>query len=351
MKNLVLHIEYLLTQCDCVVVPGWGALVVQHEKAQVCADRSIAPPRRWISFNPLLTHNDGTLAHSVMRAEGCSFDEAMQVINNHVNEWHDIIASNKSIEWPNIGAFHGQEDLTLQFVEADNSVVNASLSLLSTLSMPLLVDILSKEEPEEEIEVVQHEQPALRWYQSAWSAVASVAAVIVFMLFISTPVDNFQPTNDYANMVATEVLGVYTPSIATSPVVQPEVAVQEEETTQDCEPVSDAQQDDVVTDAGNCVAMQNKVIEPKNELVEVEQETPRYILVIGSLPTRALAEKQIAEFESMGVTDVISIYESNGKYRLYIEGYDNMDHAKARLAYYNEQPNRHFAGIWICSTK
>ena len=92
-------------------------------------------------------------------------------------------------------------------------------------------------------------------------------------------------------------------------------------------------------------------IEPINEEVEISEVMPRYILVIGSLPTRSLAEKQIAEFKAMGVTDAISIYESNGKHRLYIEGYESIEHAQARVNYYNEQPNRLFAGIWICSTK
>ena len=80
MNNVVRHIEYLLTRHDCVVVPGWGAWIVQSVSAAVIGNAAPIPPRKWLSFNAALSHNDGMLAHSLMRAEGCSYDEAMAQI-------------------------------------------------------------------------------------------------------------------------------------------------------------------------------------------------------------------------------------------------------------------------------
>ena len=77
---MVQHIEYLLTRHDCVVVPGWGAWIVQSVSAVVAGNAAPLPPRRWLSFNASLSHNDGMLAHSLMRAKGCGYDEAMAQI-------------------------------------------------------------------------------------------------------------------------------------------------------------------------------------------------------------------------------------------------------------------------------
>jgi hypothetical protein len=87
------------------------------------------------------------------------------------------------------------------------------------------------------------------------------------------------------------------------------------------------------------------------ETIEVANEHPLYILVIGSLPSLSQAQKQIVNFYDAGINQEIKIYEAGGKYRLYIDGYDMMSQAQSKLDALLAQPDAPFAGVWICSTR
>lgn len=62
------HIEFLLMEHDCVVVPGLGAFLIHYTPAYFDADtETFMPPSRTLGFNPEVNINDGLLADSVMR--------------------------------------------------------------------------------------------------------------------------------------------------------------------------------------------------------------------------------------------------------------------------------------------
>ena len=338
MNSLSLHIEYLLTQHDCVVVPGLGALVVQHSHAIFEANNTITPPRRWLCFNPLLAHNDALLAHSVMKAQQCSYDEAMTIIGNQVAQWLNTLQQGGSVVLDNIGSFSYQDNGAILFTEAASTIVTKSLSMLPTIDMPLLTDILPFEAEDERIEISTQKPVKITWYRRTARAIASVAAIVILMLFISTPIDNFQPTNDYAGLVLSEILSKQEAATLIDDTISTDM-------------IDDILADKLIDEPESVEIDTPAVGETTSVTAEKSlDQLPRYILVIGSLPTRNLAEKQIAEFASMGITDHINIYESNGRYRLYIEGYDTMQQAQQRLNEITAQSLLPVSGIWICST-
>ncbi len=353
MKNLVLHIRYLLTQHDCVIVPGWGALVMQHSDAQFATDSKLLPPRRWLSFNPLLAHNDAMLAHSLMRAEGCSYDEAMSYITQQVDTWRNALRSGETIAWEKIGCFKSQSEGTMLFEEAQDVEVNASMGLLQPLMLTHIGDVLPALEENELTREIHTSSTTITWHRKVWQAAASVAAIVILMLCISTPVDTYEASNDYASLVAGEIFG----SVADVQQITEADAIAEEYATS-LEVV--AEQSSLPESIENVNNIANKQVVEPAEVVDSEQHntaishaqsTPRYVLVIGSLPSQSLAEKQIKEFKQQGVEDDIKIYESNGKYRLYIDGYDTMQQAQTQLAVLTYQPQMPFSGVWICATR
>lgn len=358
MKNLVLHIRYLLTQHDCVIVPGWGALVVQHECASFDLDNNIVtPPRRWISFNPLLAHSDGVLAHSIMRERACTYEQAMAVIDEQVVEWRECVLRDGKVMWDKIGTFTKQDDTTMIFAEADDVEVLASISLLQSLSMPLLSQLLvpvddDKELIADEDTVSTPSRVHIGWKRRAWQAVASVAIIVMVMLSISTPVDSFETTNDYAALVAVEMLNYKTidetPCLVNdtiSSVVVNEAVDEDVDNTIDILTES-VDSDYVATNDAATVESTSTITE-----VQVSEEHPRYILVIGSLTSLSQAQVQIVNFRHAGVEQDIKIYENAGKYRLYIDGYSTMSQAQQRLDSLTAMPENPFSGIWICSTR
>ena len=87
MLELVRHIEYLLTEHDCVLVPGLGGFVLQYVPARFSEDRkSIQPPGKQITFNSSLSYNDGLLAQSLMRTLDIDYGKAVAMIEHWVDE-------------------------------------------------------------------------------------------------------------------------------------------------------------------------------------------------------------------------------------------------------------------------
>ena len=65
MITITQHIEYLMMYNDCVVIPGWGALIANYASSSVESGK-VARPGRLIGFNSTISHNDGMLATSLM---------------------------------------------------------------------------------------------------------------------------------------------------------------------------------------------------------------------------------------------------------------------------------------------
>ncbi len=357
MKNLVLHIRYLLTRYDCVIVPGWGALVVQHDSASFDLDNNIiTPPRRWLSFNPLLAHNDGVLAHSIMRERGCTYEQAMSVIDSQIAEWREVMLHDGKVMWDKIGTFSKQEGTTMLFVEADDVEVLTTLALLQPVSLPALSQLLTPIDTEDELVDVDDITPSIRisWKRRAWQAVASIAIIVMIMLSISTPIDNFETTNDYASLVAIELLGGNV--MVDDQVSLQDTAVSSALLSEDTAEVGiDNETDSSYESAVDTLVMINTEISPEiaSAALEVEpsDEHPRYILVIGSLTSLSQAQAQIENFRQVGINQDIKVYENGGKYRLYIDGFSTMSQAQQRLDDLSALPDNPFSGIWICSTR
>lgn len=83
MDLLPLHIEYLLTRHDCVIVPGIGAFIATETEAAIDFEHGvISPRRREVSFNSSVVTDDGLLSHSIARSEHLSYEEAHRMLSH-----------------------------------------------------------------------------------------------------------------------------------------------------------------------------------------------------------------------------------------------------------------------------
>ena len=65
MHDFVRRIEHLLTEHDCVIVPGLGGFVQNETEAHFdYKDQLFYPPSKQIGFNARLHFNEGLLAES-----------------------------------------------------------------------------------------------------------------------------------------------------------------------------------------------------------------------------------------------------------------------------------------------
>lgn len=106
MNLLALHLEYLLRRYDCVVIPGFGALIATEVPSRMTDDLStILPPKRLLGFNGQLTHSDGMLATSVSRRESITYEAAEREVARSVAELKRELAGGHSVTLPRVGTF------------------------------------------------------------------------------------------------------------------------------------------------------------------------------------------------------------------------------------------------------
>ena len=98
MKVLVQHIENLLPEHDCVVVPGLGGFVQNEVQARIQPGaRLFYPASKEIGFNNRLKFNDGLLDQSYQETNGLSFEEANAEIQKAVHEIQEKLEAGKFI--------------------------------------------------------------------------------------------------------------------------------------------------------------------------------------------------------------------------------------------------------------
>lgn len=147
MISLIEHIEYLMMHHDCVVVPGWGALIAQYSPSHYDAPRRVvARPQRQLSFNAAVCHNDGLLAHSLMRRHGLSYDEAVSTIANHVTSLKKQLEMGGEVSFGRLGYFQATEGGQAEFMPYYHDTSNDEYFGLRSVHFCPLAELLAEQD-------------------------------------------------------------------------------------------------------------------------------------------------------------------------------------------------------------
>lgn len=193
MFSIIEHIEYLLTCNDCVVVPDWGAFIANYSTARYDEGREVMEcPRRTIGFNASVNHNDGLLAHSLMRREDMSYDQAMMFIADSVTTFRQQLAMDSEVSMGRLGYFRRNGGRYIEFVPFARD--NASDQYFGLADMDVkTVATLEREISEQEAAALQESAPIVArdrnlFTRKAGRIAASVAVLIGLGVLLSTPV-------------------------------------------------------------------------------------------------------------------------------------------------------------------
>ena len=97
------YIKELLYLHECVTVPNFGAFLTRSMNNLIDADNGLFfPPRKEVSFNSLLSNNDGILAHYIAQKEKVSFEQALRRIEKEVISWKQRL-NTQQLSFPGIG--------------------------------------------------------------------------------------------------------------------------------------------------------------------------------------------------------------------------------------------------------
>lgn len=193
--ELAKHIENLLLENDCVIIPGFGGFIVQYIPARRIDEEGIfLPPYRTVGFNPQLNLNDGLLIQSYMQAHDINYPEASRLVDDAVMELREQLSEKGKVNIHGVGKLLFNIENTIEFSPNEDGVFSPYLYGLSSFEMSELAEetpfVFKPSIEETTVNKKKHNTLVIR-INRTWlnSAVAAVAAVLLFFL-LSTQVDN-----------------------------------------------------------------------------------------------------------------------------------------------------------------
>lgn len=184
-------ISKLLVKYDCVVVPDFGAFIVNDISAQLDPlKHKFSPPSKQISFNRNLTKNDGLLIKGISDEMRVDYEVSKGLLKNKVGEVLQQLKQNKSVNIESIGSLFYDKHNALQF-EQDHTV-NYSLDSFGLGSFHTTLvrknedktTIEAEKEKVVNLQVVEESvERALRKKEKVWMKVAIAALTFPFVLY------------------------------------------------------------------------------------------------------------------------------------------------------------------------
>ena len=235
MIELAQHIEVLLLENDCVIVPGLGGFVAHYTPAMRVAEENVfLPPTRIIGFNPQLKMNDGLLVQSYMAVYDTDFSDATRIVEKEVAHIFTALHEEGKVDLPNIGelrySIHGIYD----FVPYDHKITTPYLYGLDSFEMQELAELkkpyaeLKKPYMEKAIRysvpVVPEDKKRrfeIKFNRSYLSNAVAMIAVVALFFFLSTPIENTEVVEgNYAQLLPNELFEmIEKESLAINPIV------------------------------------------------------------------------------------------------------------------------------------
>lgn len=149
MITLAQHIEMLLLEHDCVIIPGFGGFISNHREAQYEEDGGmLMPPSRTIGFNQQLQINDGLLAQSYMSAYDASYPAAQLQMEKDIEAMSQELELNGFYYLESIGRLTKGMGAGISFEASAPSILTPSLYGLDSFSMQPVKEIVKKREIE-----------------------------------------------------------------------------------------------------------------------------------------------------------------------------------------------------------
>ena len=228
MIELAQHIEVLLLENDCVIVPGLGGFVAHYTPAMRVAEENVfLPPTRIIGFNPQLKMNDGLLVQSYMAVYDTDFSDATRIVEKEVAHIFTALHEEGKVDLPNIGELRYSIHGTYDFAPYDHKITTPYLYGLDSFEMQELAE-LKKPYMEKTIRysvpVVSEDKKRrfeIKFNRSYLSNAVAMIAVVALFFFLSTPIENTEVVEgNYAQLLPNELFEmIEKESLAINPIV------------------------------------------------------------------------------------------------------------------------------------
>ncbi len=326
MLQLSRHIELLLAENDCVVIPGFGGFIT-HEMPAVWnrKENIFFPPTRTLGFNPQLKMNDGLLVQSYMKILGNSYAEASDALDKEVKKITETLRREGKIEFPHIGNLSYLADNRYDFSPYENQLLSPSyygLDYLEIKELATLIEenIVTEKRKKRKISYPLFINPLLR-------NTAAVAAVLILFFFImSTPIENtYVEEENYAYLLPTELFNkIKKESLLTTPVTT-KTGI---ETNANI--ITGTEQSGVKPLATKEVRVPQPEVKETAPVAEANTAEHKFHLIVASVTKESEGLVMVEKLHSKGYKQA-RIVSGEGRVRVSIASYATSEEAKKEL--------------------
>lgn len=301
---------------ECVVVPGLGAFMINNESARYdSVSQMFLPPTCTLGFNPEVRHNDAMLAGSISRREGISLEAARVALDSTVSSLLGQLQVCGEVGLGRLGIL--KPGMTAEAPLFEPSGFSLPVRAFSGLQTLAVTPLFLSNDSDDEVAASDEASPLIIPFPL--KIVASIVAVMVGfgILFSTTSLVN-GPRINFASLdtgIGTHIERVIDSTVSVSREILLNIALPSAATD------SDSQQS------------------KKQNIVE-DTAPGRYILVVGSFPTQAAAQRHI---DLTGDTS-LKIIEMEGNYRIYAASAGQIDSARSLAVELSER----YPNVWVC---
>lgn len=384
MKNLARHIELLLRDNDCVILPGFGGFIAHDVPAYYVSDEGLYyPPSRSISFNASITMNDGLLAQSYMKSYQVDYARANYMIDVAVEQLIDQLDEEGTAVLPRIGVLTQDINQSLQFTPDAAGIASPLHFGLGSFSMKELVQMVRNEAPRKAESAITSNTKTIDLHirKDVLHRVMSTAAVFLLLLMVALPTGIHKPT-DVAALHLTEIIAAPqapAPAAAAAEVI-PEVcdtipvilteAIAEELASAPTMEAEPAPQQEMAGEASEATATEDvtteqevlaepipaepvaeptieaPAIEPTPAVTAISEKT--YHIIVASLPSHRGADETLSQYTRMGYAEA-SIVERDNRVRISLMQFADKDEANEQLKALRQ--NEKFQNAWLLAVR
>ena len=371
MRNLAKHIELLLRDNDCVILPGFGGFIAHAVPAYYVSEEHLYyPPSRSISFNTSITMNDGLLAQSYMRSYNVDYAQAVYLIDVAIEKLRDTLDEEGSVTIPRIGTIKQDIHQTVQFVAEPagiSSPLHFGLGTFAISTLAQLQVLPGTEVPKKEAIITQTARTIdLHIQKRALRQIVSTAAIFLLLLMAALPVGDLKPT-DIASLQLTNIVSDPMACVPTDfEVVAIEEAQDEQEAIEVIEsgtdientivPTIEVAEESIIEETDTVVASgiiveaptetitNTPVATTEPEILQPTANTKTYHIIVASLPSKRGADEVIDGYVAKGYQQA-SLVERDNRVRISLMQFADKDEANNYLKTLRE--NDAFNNAWI----
>lgn len=149
MSKIDKHIEELLHDHDCVIIPEFGGFITSKKPAYYNSYTSIFyPATKKILFNKHLVYNDGLLATQIAKRRSWSVEEATQSLLEFKDDCFLRLDEEGRVEIERVGVLFFDKEKNIQFHQASTNFLKDSFGL-GSLSLEKVKETVVKEKAKE----------------------------------------------------------------------------------------------------------------------------------------------------------------------------------------------------------